>query len=61
MIGSTETSSLSVDEAVGIATEVADALQSAHDQGVVHRDIKPCEHPAQPGRPLVADFGSHSR
>src|SRR5688500_3692546 len=32
---------LPVDEAVRIATEIADALQHAHRQGVVHRDIKP--------------------
>ena len=32
---------LPVDEAVKVATEIADALQAAHDQGVVHRDIKP--------------------
>ena len=29
------------DKALGIATEIADALHQAHKQGVVHRDLKP--------------------
>jgi serine/threonine-protein kinase len=32
---------LPIDEAVRLATEVADALECAHRQGIVHRDIKP--------------------
>ena len=32
---------LDVTEAVGIASEVADALAYAHAAGVLHRDIKP--------------------
>ena len=32
---------LPVDEAVRIATDVAEALQSAHERGVIHRDVKP--------------------
>ena len=48
---------LPVPEAVRIAREVAEALQSAHGHGVVHRDIKPANILLSHGRPLVADFG----
>ena len=48
---------LGIDEAVNIATEVADALQYAHDQGVIHRDIKPENVLLRNGRAFVADFG----
>jgi serine/threonine protein kinase len=48
---------LGVDEAVKIATEVADALHHAHTQGVIHRDIKPENILLANGRPMVADFG----
>ena len=48
---------LGIDEAVRIATEVADALDYAHRHGVIHRDIKPENILLHDGRPLVADFG----
>ena len=48
---------LPVDEAVGIACDVAEALQSAHEQGVIHRDVKPANILLTKGRPVVADFG----
>jgi serine/threonine-protein kinase len=48
---------LPVDDAVRIATEVADALDYTHRQGVVHRDVKPANILLQDGRALVADFG----
>jgi serine/threonine-protein kinase len=48
---------LGIDEAVRITTEVADALQHAHERGVVHRDIKPENILLRDGRAFVADFG----
>jgi serine/threonine protein kinase len=48
---------LPVGEAVRLATDVAEALHSAHGQGVIHRDIKPSNILLSQGRPLVADFG----
>lgn len=48
---------LGVDEAVRITSEVADALQYAHEQGVIHRDIKPENILLRGGRAFVADFG----
>jgi eukaryotic-like serine/threonine-protein kinase len=48
---------LPVDDALTIAREVADALQYAHQRGIIHRDIKPENILLQGGHALVADFG----
>jgi eukaryotic-like serine/threonine-protein kinase len=48
---------LPVDEAVRIATEVADALDYAHRHDIVHRDIKPENILLHEGHAVVADFG----
>ena len=48
---------LGIDEAVRIASNVADALDYAHRHGVIHRDIKPENILLHDGRPMVADFG----
>ncbi len=48
---------LPIDEAVGIATEVATALEAAHARGFIHRDIKPDNIMLSGGHALLADFG----
>ncbi len=48
---------LTIEDAIGITCEVADALSYAHSQGVVHRDIKPENILLQSGHAVVADFG----
>jgi serine/threonine protein kinase len=48
---------LPVDDALRIAGEVADALEYAHEHGVIHRDIKPENILLQRGHAVVADFG----
>ena len=48
---------LGIEEAVGITTNIADALDYAHRQNVIHRDIKPENILLHDGRPMVADFG----
>ena len=48
---------LPIDEAVGIARQVASALDYAHRQGVIHRDIKPENILLHEGEAMLADFG----
>jgi len=48
---------LPVEDAIRIASDIADALEYAHKHGVIHRDIKPENILLQDGRPVVADFG----
>jgi serine/threonine-protein kinase len=48
-----------LDEGIDIIIQVADALGYAHEEGVVHQDIKPANILIEnrTRRPLVADFG----
>src|SRR5438876_10102907 len=48
---------LPMDEAIRIAAEVGDALQYAHESGVIHRDIKPGNILLARGHAMVTDFG----
>jgi serine/threonine-protein kinase len=46
-----------LDDALRVASGVADALAYAHRLGIVHRDIKPENILLQAGHPVVSDFG----
>ena len=48
---------LSVEVAVDLIREVAEALSYAHREGVIHRDIKPENILFSQGHAVVADFG----
>src|SRR5262249_32952004 len=47
-----------LDESLGIAKQIAEALEAAHELGVVHRDLKPANVKVTPdGKVKVLDFG----
>src|SRR5262245_58351063 len=49
---------LSLDEVLAIARQLADALEAAHERGVIHRDLKPANIKITPtGAVKVLDFG----
>ncbi|HEX6090867.1 MAG TPA: serine/threonine-protein kinase, partial [Gemmatimonadales bacterium] len=48
---------LSLEDAIMITREIADALHYAHGKGIVHRDIKPENILIEQGHAILADFG----
>ena len=54
----TENGILPLDTALQVTQELAEALDYAHAQGIVHRDVKPSNIiVAEDGHPKIADFG----
>jgi Tol biopolymer transport system component len=47
-----------LEDALGVARQIAEALEAAHEQGIIHRDLKPANVKVRPdGTVKLLDFG----